>query len=176
MPEKKLKGTNECAGAKPTSGFENKPCEVEGAIQALEQSGTDVTKNYKGDLETDKVPITTSYFEAGLCPVNVHWHLGAEHRSEGQYDENGKGPVSKEEVRQTLVPTLASQSASACGATTTTPLIPSSPPSTSGSIALACTSARLTRFIGRILRAALVALLTSTNRHSTMVCSAAMRE
>jgi len=27
-----------------------------------------------------------------LCPVNVHWHLGAEHRSAGQYDENGKSP------------------------------------------------------------------------------------
>jgi hypothetical protein len=28
-----------------------------------------------------------------LCAVNVHWHLGAEHRSEGQYDENGKSPL-----------------------------------------------------------------------------------
>jgi len=27
-----------------------------------------------------------------LCPVNVHWHLGAEHRSAGQYDESGKSP------------------------------------------------------------------------------------
>ena len=23
----------------------------------------------------------------GMCTVNVHWHIGAEHRSEGQYDE-----------------------------------------------------------------------------------------
>merc|ERR1719199_1749070 len=29
---------------------------------------------------------------AGLCPVNVHWHLGAEHLSVGQYDEHGDGP------------------------------------------------------------------------------------
>ena len=25
--------------------------------------------------------------DAGMCTVNVHWHIGAEHRSEGQYDE-----------------------------------------------------------------------------------------
>merc|ERR1719343_363825 len=31
-----------------------------------------------------------------LCPVNVHWHLGTEHRSEGQYDENGSGPMPYE--------------------------------------------------------------------------------
>jgi hypothetical protein len=29
----------------------------------------------------------------GMCPVNVHWHLGAEHYSAGQYDETGTGPV-----------------------------------------------------------------------------------
>jgi len=40
------------------------------------------------------VPITTNYFEAGLCPVNVHWHLGAEHLSVGQYDSAGTGPDS----------------------------------------------------------------------------------
>ena len=27
-----------------------------------------------------------------MCPVNVHWHLGAEHYSLGQFDENGSGP------------------------------------------------------------------------------------
>jgi len=27
-----------------------------------------------------------------MCPVNVHWHLGAEHRSAGEYDEHGSGP------------------------------------------------------------------------------------
>jgi hypothetical protein len=36
--------------------------------------------------------IKVPYFSKGLCPVNVHWHLGAEHRSAGQYDEDGKGP------------------------------------------------------------------------------------
>merc|ERR1712159_368528 len=28
----------------------------------------------------------------GLCPVNVHWHLGAEHNSDGKYDADGKAP------------------------------------------------------------------------------------
>jgi len=27
-----------------------------------------------------------------MCPVNVHWHLGTEHLSVGQFDENGVGP------------------------------------------------------------------------------------
>jgi len=27
-----------------------------------------------------------------MCPVNVHWHLGAEHLSVGEFDENGNGP------------------------------------------------------------------------------------
>merc|ERR1719326_1900446 len=40
-----------------------------------------------------RTPITTPYFEAGLCPVNVHWHLGAEHLSVGEYDEAGTGPT-----------------------------------------------------------------------------------
>jgi len=30
----------------------------------------------------------------GLCPVNVHWHLGTEHRSAGEYDETGVGPAN----------------------------------------------------------------------------------
>merc|ERR1719326_2106527 len=40
----------------------------------------------------DRVPITVPYSETDLCPVNVHWHLGAEHRSAGEFDENGVGP------------------------------------------------------------------------------------
>jgi len=43
---------------------------------------------YNGTID----PIMTDYSETDLCPVNVHWHLGTEHRSEGQYDEDGKGP------------------------------------------------------------------------------------
>jgi hypothetical protein len=59
----------------------------------LEQSGVNVTKGYVGGFDTTgRDPIMTSYLEAGLCPVNVHWHLGTEHYSLGQYDETGSGP------------------------------------------------------------------------------------
>merc|ERR1719453_2113546 len=40
-------------------------------------------------------PILVDYSLTDLCPVNVHWHLGAEHRSEGQYDEEGSSPVGR---------------------------------------------------------------------------------
>lgn len=70
---------------------------VDDIVVALEQAGADVTKGEQGELETDVTPITAAYYTKGLCPVNVHWHLGAEHRSEGQYDENNDnyGPETK---------------------------------------------------------------------------------
>merc|ERR1719183_3510487 len=40
-------------------------------------------------------PISKDYDETALCPVNVHWHLGAEHLSEGEYDHHGTGPAYK---------------------------------------------------------------------------------
>jgi len=40
-------------------------------------------------------PITTPYYQNGMCPVNVHWHLGTEHYSLGQYDEDGSGPPER---------------------------------------------------------------------------------
>jgi hypothetical protein len=101
MPETKMFTNNMCANAKPTDGhapgdgyFLNINCTLEdGVVQALEQSGTNVTEGYQGLIDaTGRGPITTSYFEAGLCPVNVHWHLGTEHYSLGQYDESGTGP------------------------------------------------------------------------------------
>jgi len=61
-----------------------------------EQSGTNVTAGYQGSYQTSAKPITTTYAEAGLCPVNVHWHAGTEHYSEGQFDENGRGPEEHE--------------------------------------------------------------------------------
>lgn len=90
-----LKGSpNVCDGKKALTvpGFNNKACFVDGAVDALEQSGTNITAGYYGLLETEAAPITSSYFAAGLCPVNVHWHLGTEHYSVGQFDEMGKGP------------------------------------------------------------------------------------
>ena len=94
-----LAGTNVCEGAKPTSGWDNMACYVDGVATLVEQAGGDVTMNGDGTFtqggnDADGVaPIGTPYFQAGLCPVNVHWHLGAEHRSEGQFDENGTGPA-----------------------------------------------------------------------------------
>jgi len=95
MHQSGLTGTNICAGKKPApgSGFDNIDCTKDGITQAFEQSGTDVTKGYKGNTtkQSGQDPITTRYYQAGLCPVNVHWHLGTEHRSAGEYDENQAG-------------------------------------------------------------------------------------
>ena len=49
-------------------------------------AAANVTKGYVGGMEVDIVPITKSYYQAGLCPVNVHWHLGSEHFSAGEFD------------------------------------------------------------------------------------------
>jgi len=95
-------GSNPCEGKKPYHSdaagtdnyFSNVECLIEGVNQAAEQSGTNVTRGYKGLYDALGTPITTTYKEAGLCPVNVHWHLGAEHLSVGQYDEHGVGPSS----------------------------------------------------------------------------------
>ena len=56
-------------------------CENAGA-----QSATDVTKGAPGTADPALAPIV-DYNDMGMCTVNVHWHIGAEHRSEGQYDE-----------------------------------------------------------------------------------------
>jgi len=85
---KKDFGENPCLGKKPD--WQNIECLIE---DIREQSGANVTKGYKGKFNTTATPITTNYREAGLCPVNVHWHLGAEHLSVGEYDENGVGPI-----------------------------------------------------------------------------------
>jgi hypothetical protein len=81
------KTENICAGAKIP--LANLAC-----AQADEQAGTDVSEGYKGEFvaTAPKGPITEMYPNTALCPVNVHWHLGAEHRSEGQFDEDGVGP------------------------------------------------------------------------------------
>jgi len=86
---------NPCEGTKPAAGagFDNKPCFLDNILNAMEQSGTNVTMGYQGTLESGSSgPILGDYFHAGLCPVNVHWHLGTEHYSMGQYDEHGDGP------------------------------------------------------------------------------------
>jgi hypothetical protein len=56
------------------------------------QAGGNVTKGYIGGKVVDVVPNTNKYWQSQMCPVNVHWHLGTEHYSVGQYDEYGSGP------------------------------------------------------------------------------------
>jgi len=93
-PKKRLAGTNKCAGMKPS--VPNFDCYVDGALKAIEQAGGDVTKGIIGGLDVDgRVPIDKPYYQTALCPVNVHWHLGAEHRSAGEYDETGASPQKK---------------------------------------------------------------------------------
>merc|ERR1711990_986498 len=45
-----------------------------------------VTLGYSGTHDSTATPVKTTLKEAGMCPVNVHWHLGSEHISAGQYD------------------------------------------------------------------------------------------
>jgi len=71
----------------------NVQCVIDQVNQTGEQSGTNVTEGYKGNQATTAVPITVPYYQKGLCPVNVHWHLGTEHLSAGEYDETGTGPT-----------------------------------------------------------------------------------
>lgn len=90
---------NPCAGKKPKDPyFDDAPCyDEEGNVVALEQAGENVTKGYQGRLQAvSREPISVPYRKAGLCPVNVHWHLGTEHYSLGEYDEAGSGPHNGE--------------------------------------------------------------------------------
>lgn len=60
---------------------------------AVPQTGANVTKGFIGDIDMgDVVPTTVPFQASGMCPVNIHWHLGTEHISAGEYDENGVGP------------------------------------------------------------------------------------
>jgi len=65
--------------------------DVTKVADASGQAGGNVTKGYNGQMEVDVVPITDTYQSKGLCPVNVHWHLGAEHYSAGEFDCLGHG-------------------------------------------------------------------------------------
>jgi len=96
-------GDNPCEGKKPSSNayFDNTACMVDNVIMVLEQAGANVTKGYQGNIDaSSRDPITEDYFTQGLCPVNVHWHLGAEHLSMGEFDENGVGPSDIHERRK----------------------------------------------------------------------------
>ena len=75
-------GANPCADAPLRDDLGNVDC-----VQAAVQSATDVSHGAVGLLEAGLDPIP-NYNDAGMCTVNVHWHIGAEHRSEGEYDES----------------------------------------------------------------------------------------
>jgi hypothetical protein len=109
----KIMECNYCAAAKPDDdAWGNFDCSD--AVDAVEQAGANVTKGFVGTINnTDTPPIQTSYYQAGLCPVNVHWHLGAEHLSVGQFDESGSGPcddyaIEKDDDKYTGYRRLAS--------------------------------------------------------------------
>lgn len=94
--KKPVIGENECLDKKYDVLLPNEPCyDEDGKVGTVPpQSGADVTKGYVGEYDKYHPPITVPYYEMGLCPVNVHWHLGTEHKSDGQYDEeNGTGPT-----------------------------------------------------------------------------------
>ena len=79
---------NTCAGKK--IALDNDLCVN---MEVAPQAGANVTKGYVGGLEVgDLVPNTKPYYQSAMCPVNVHWHLGSEHYSVGEYDEGGDGP------------------------------------------------------------------------------------
>jgi hypothetical protein len=79
-------GENTCKGKNPK--FENVDCvHLRGP-----QAGSNVTKGYVGGMNVSLVPNTKNYWQSSMCPVNVHWHLGTEHYSVGEYDEQGNGP------------------------------------------------------------------------------------
>ena len=80
---------NVCAGAK--LAFENKLCADLEVVPP--QAGANVTKGYVGNLDVNGTePNIKPYWQSNMCPVNVHWHLGSEHYSYGEFDEYGNGP------------------------------------------------------------------------------------
>lgn len=95
-PEHRLSGNNPCHDQKSLTqpGLNNAECFTGAVRDAAEQSGADVTQGFVGDINTTVTPISVPYHKTALCPVNVHWHLGAEHRSAGEYDEYGTSPNS----------------------------------------------------------------------------------
>jgi Delta carbonic anhydrase len=92
-------GANPCAGQDPDN-LPNVACVINGVEQTGEQAGTNTTMGYKGSRNTTAVPITVPYYQVGMCAVNVHWHLGAEHYSLGNFDETGSGPSEINERRR----------------------------------------------------------------------------
>jgi len=62
---------------------------VPACVDAVEQSPAEVTEGVNG-LRDPTGTIIHDYEAEDLCLVNIHWHLGAEHMSQGQYDIPGE--------------------------------------------------------------------------------------
>lgn len=93
-------GDNPCMGKRPD--LDNIACvsdQIEMKCTIGEQPGVNVTMGYQGERNTTAEPIIGNYRDEGLCPVNVHWHLGTEHYSKGEFDEEGSGPIEFHERR-----------------------------------------------------------------------------
>jgi len=56
---------------------------------AFEQSPADVSIGAEEGMREGAGTLVEDYEAAGMCVVNVHFHLGAEHKSAGQYDVDG---------------------------------------------------------------------------------------
>jgi len=116
-------GNNPCVGKKPIHAdaaaedeyFKNTQCMIDGVLNVLEQAGANVTEGFVGDIDaTGRDPITGPYWKEGLCPVNVHWHLGAEHLSVGEFDEDGTSPGASDSHHRKLLAEGAVREGFAC--------------------------------------------------------------
>lgn len=57
--------------------------------EALTQSPAEVTRGYNGRKDPVDTLLHGDFVSEGMCQVNVHWHLGSEHLSKGEYDVPG---------------------------------------------------------------------------------------
>lgn len=81
LPHSVTSEVNPCQDSPINAQLSNVPCE-----DASVQSGANVTKGAVGLLaaEIDPIPLPLNDH---ACVVNVHWHLGTEHFSAGEYDQ-----------------------------------------------------------------------------------------
>ncbi len=77
---------NPCEDAPLLADLQNIPCEG-----AAVQSPIDISDGADGLLDPVLDPIP-EFNAAGMCNVNVHWHLGAEHENAGEFDDEQMFP------------------------------------------------------------------------------------
>lgn len=80
---------NPCGPGTPSivAAMPDLPCDSEATRV---QAGADVTVGSTGAMTAELSPIQMDFSKVdGMCVVNVHWHLGAEHKNTGTYDIAG---------------------------------------------------------------------------------------